>query len=275
MDITGKIKYYGNSLTQKDPDNNDLNYYLTLSNTIYYNYSTQNNINTYNNSYLNSLSSYIIYKLPNIFKINNVYSYSYGISPTVDILTISGLILMNFGIPTGQTGATGATGSTGATGPQGDKGNKGNDGDSTFATLQATAVGFSAASAYSAISLSLIELQAQITSLNATVIALSNSLNTLQAKVGWIVDDVNEEKKKTKYLDANRGDGTDVSAINSQLVVKSHVLMGNNKKADTQVIIDGTLQTNSSVLIKGNLYVYGSINYSNAASTTVQPLIQW
>jgi hypothetical protein len=104
---------------------------------------------------------------------------------------------------------------------------------------------------------------------------MSNALNTLQLKVGHIVDEMNELTRKTKYLDANRGNGTKVSAINSQLTIESHCLMGTNKKADTQVIIDGTLMTNSSVLIKGNLTVWGSITYSNAASTTTSPLIQW
>jgi hypothetical protein len=243
------------------------NQFNTISSNIIYNYNNQNNINTYNNSYLNSLSSYIVYKLPNIFHINNVYSYSYGTLPTVDFQSISGYLLMNFGIPAGATGATGATGP---------KGDTGSSADASSAKASTGLLGIMSGVGFAATGLSLGVLQTEIAGLITQVSQIEATILTMQSTINILSNYVEELQKKCRHIDANRDPtAVDVSSLNSQLNIKSHTLIGTSGKGTTQVTIDGTLNTKSDVKIQGNLIVYGSINYSNAPSKTVPPLIQF
>jgi prefoldin subunit 5 len=98
----------------------------------------------------------------------------------------------------------------------------------------------------------------------------------MQSTINYLSQYVEELQMKCRHIDANRNPAAiSVSTLNSQLNIKSHTLIGTSGDGTTQVTIDGTLNTKSDVKIQGNLIVYGSINYSNAPSKTVPPLIQF
>jgi hypothetical protein len=242
------------------------NKYMMSWNTSNISINSPLNLNGYNvNYYLNTISG-SLYNLPNIFKINNVYNYSYGTSPTVDLLTSSGNIYFNFGIPAGQIGATG---------PQGPQGSSA---DASSAKASTGLLGIMSGVGFAATGLSLGILQSEIAGLITQVSQLQTTVLTMQSTINYLSRYVQDLQEKCKYLDADRQNNPNykVSTIGSQLRIGSHCNIGYLEDTGTaEITINGTLETYNNVKIRGNLEVWGSINYSNAPSTTDNPLIQF
>jgi hypothetical protein len=189
-----------------------------------------------------------------------VYNYSYGTYPTVDLLTSSGLILMNFGIPAGPQGIQGNTGA------------KGDTGDASGAQASTVGLGIMSAFGFGATALSLGLLQSEIQALAATITGLSNSLATLQLRVSAVIDTVNELQKKTKYLDCDRS-GLGLAYLNSSINIGSNCVVGSNY--NSQFLVNGKGKITSDVQIDGNLIVKGNISYGGSNSSNAQPFIQF
>jgi hypothetical protein len=125
---------------------------------------------------------------------------------------------------------------------------------------------------FGATALSLGLLQSEIQTLAGNVIALSNSLATLQLRVNHVIDMVNDLKYKTAYLDCDRSN-IGLAYLGSSLNIASNCVVGN--ASTSQLYVNGSTLVSNNVQIGGNLQVNGNISYFGSNSNTSAPMIQF
>jgi hypothetical protein len=125
---------------------------------------------------------------------------------------------------------------------------------------------------FGATALSLGLLQNEIQILAGNVIALSNSLATLQLRVSSLIDMVNDLKHKTLYLDCDRSN-IGLAYLGSSLNIASNCVVGN--ASTSQLYVNGSTLVSNNVQIGGNLQVNGNISYFGSNSNNSAPMIQF